>query len=58
MDVLENSEPSPGLAIVRKDELLSSIAADNDDDKILPEVDTFAPFTQRATGIQSPGDNH
>ena len=46
--VLEHIEPSLGL-VRRKEELLSSITADDDDDEILPEVDTFAPFPERAT---------
>ena len=49
--VLEHCTPPPGL-VRRKDELLSLITADDDDDEILPEVDTFAPFTERATGTQ------
>ena len=40
--LLEHIEPPPGL-VRRKEELLSSI---------LPEVDTFAPFTDKATGTQ------
>ena len=48
---LVHIEPSLG-QVRRKEKLLSSITADDDDDEILPEVDTFAPFTQRATGTQ------
>ena len=44
--VLEHNEPSSGL-VRRKEELHSSITVDDDDD------DTFAPFTERATGTQS-----
>ena len=49
--VLEHIEPSLG-QVRRKEKLLSSITADDDDDEILPEVDTFALFTERATGTQ------
>ena len=49
--VLEHTEPSPG-RVRLKEELLRSITADDDDDEILPEIDTFAPFTERATGTQ------
>ena len=48
---MEHIEPSPGL-VRRKEELLSSITADDDYDEILPEVGTFALFTERAIGTQ------
>ena len=41
---LQTTESSPNR---HKKDLLSPITTDNEDDEILPEVDTFAPFSER-----------